>query len=610
MTIYLLFAILVLIIGISIASKNKDDIQKLSAIITGAISLAIAIMVFPSRLLEEHFVVAILGSLRQGIVAIGMNVDGDVPFYLDMPDGLRLIYTIVLYALYVSGPIMASVFVLSLFRDIRERISYIGFKKIHVFSSLNDKSLAIGESIHNKDRKQMLVYCNGKDIDNDNLLNSARNIHALVLNKDEKVIHINKNKIYEFYQINEDIKKSLKDTLALCNKLIENKNYIKENVIVRVFVDDKYKDIINNIDSQYQNKIYLRYIDENNSLAYKAISMYKDTFINNEVNNILVIGDSDLSISIIKNATSILTIPNHTKTINLICKEASNISKRLHINNPELDKYDINFFECEAYDGLDVLDPEADIDAVYVTYDDDELNYKVANNIKRFYGRNNENLSYPDIYCLIKDKDINKIISDNNIKLFGNYGDIYNYDNLIMPEYENEAKNIHLAYLNNHETDQNKINKILNETGYYAYTNQESSFAATVSMEYKLAYILSFKDKDISDKEFVNKWLKDENNLKSLGDSEHDRWMAYQRMNGWSLPSVKQEKNIAKKYEGNKVKDDELLLHPALVENNKLLKAEKKADEILSEYPSKKKTRYTDTDIYIIKKIVDILEIK
>ena len=67
---------------------------------------------------------------------------------------------------------------------------------------------------------------------------------------------------------------------------------------------------------------------------------------------------------------------------------------------------------------------------------------------------------------------------------------------------------------------------------------------------------------------------------------------------------------IAEKTGGRKVKDDDLLLHPAITSVEDLPDAEKLADMILSEVSgAEKHTRYVELDRAILKEMTNILNI-
>ena len=153
--------------------------------------------------------------------------------------------------------------------------------------------------------------------------------------------------------------------------------------------------------------------------------------------------------------------------------------------------------------------------------------------------------------------------------------------------------------------------KALQESGFYRIHNQESSYAQALALQYKKAYILSFKkDESISDEEFIDQWLDEEKNMKKMADSEHDRWSAYQILHGWKTADEKQTAAIIAKYEGKRANDPKLRLHPAIVANSKLKKTEDMVNRLFKQYGSNKTVNYLEADRGIIAKINYILKDK
>ncbi len=209
-----------------------------------------------------------------------------------------------------------------------------------------------------------------------------------------------------------------------------------------------------------------------------------------------------------------------------------------------------------------------------------------------------------------------KTTKDDHIHFFGKLSSIYSYDQLINPTGEKAAARVHLSYLSSQNEgadlkDPAAVNKALQESGFYRIHNQESSYAQALALQYKKAYILSFKkDESISDEEFIDQWLDEEKNMKKMADSEHDRWSAYQILHGWKTADEKQTAAIIAKYEGKRANDPKLRLHPAIVANSKLKKTEDMVNRLFKQYGSNKTVNYLEADRGIIAKINYILKDK
>ena len=250
---------------------------------------------------------------------------------------------------------------------------------------------------------------------------------------------------------------------------------------------------------------------------------------------------------------------------------------------------------------------------IFVLYKDGEKAYETTMRMRRFLSSRSPDLSCPKIYCYIRDRNLHEIIREKDVVLFGNIESSRSYDGLINPDIERAAKRVHLSYLGAdiEKLDSEKEAQLMQESDFYQYQNQESSFAEALALKYKEKYILSFKDDDtISDREFIERWLDDEENLRKMGDAEHERWNAYQRVHGWQRADRKQTEAIIRKYEGKKANDPELRLHPAIVSNEELPEAEAMVNELLEAYGSNRRVNYLESDRDIVRKLTYILDRK
>ena len=134
--------------------------------------------------------------------------------------------------------------------------------------------------------------------------------------------------------------------------------------------------------------------------------------------------------------------------------------------------------------------------------------------------------------------------------------------------------------------------------------------ASALSLEFRRAYILSKKpegDKR-SDDEFIRGWLDDPQKLSILGDAEHMRWNAYQRVQGWRTADAAQTGTIAVSTSGRRIRSDEFMLHPALVPLEDLPEVEKTTDDIKHGVdPGSSGTGFVESDRVILKNLPLIL---
>ena len=627
MTFYIVSALIILAVGIYSAYKNIDNLKTTSVKMTAAISLAVSVLVIPYYMKNQYdFLIVILKSIRYGVSAVTMSVNTDVVETLELTEPVRTIYKGLLYGLYILGPIFASLTVMSFSRTIMEWFGNLRSRRIHVFTQISQETLLIAESLSEKKKEMILLY-NADAIHDESMTVKANSIHAMFMNKDANDIRFRKDAFYEFYVINEDPEKVLAQMEKLCDLLLKKPNFSKDYVIVRCFIDRTEMELIRYLDRKYGNQITIRYMDPANAAAVDVLRRRKESLLRQPHNEVFIFGAHNVGMSLLRNLSCLLIQPGYTWDIHVFDKEAVSIAGELKAKCPEyLNLNAENYLKIENIPGMNynvhfhpydrnILLPAGlsgypQPDHIFICEDDDKLNYKIAKTIKRYYAALNQDLSFPDICVLIRSPQLNKIIIEPDMTFFGNSEKLYNYKTIVTPELEEGARRTHLAYLMDPKimnASRQEQNRVLDETGYYSFANMDSSFSMALALEYRIAYILSQKTGEGSDTEYIRAWLSDEDNLQKLADAEHLRWNCAQRLLGYRLPTADQERLIAERLKGKKVKDDELLMHPALVDNEHLADAEQLADQILGSLnPEAKKTNYTALDKAILLNMIEI----
>ncbi|MBQ6478556.1 MAG: hypothetical protein IJI44_04215 [Erysipelotrichaceae bacterium] len=605
MTIYMAAALIVILIGVIRAIGKRNDFQAMTLTLTGAISLAIGILTFPYNLQYSDLPIAIIESIRSGLSGVAMGVNGDIPYDMELDRLSFRVFRFFLYALYIFGPIAGSMFLVSFFAKFRNALSLLTGKHFYVFSGLNEKSLLIAESVMEKDKDATVVFCSSKGCD-PTLASSARSLRALLLDGEDYRIKLFRNRKYEFFEIDGEETDRIKAAAKLCEELLKQDAYEAGNVIVRIFASQNQRELILNLDRQYSNRIYLRHVDENAAMAIDALSFCSDILAVKQECNVALIADNEAAKPFLTDLIWLLIKPEGSYSISLIGPKSDRLYESLKEENPEIVPYPVKVFTCNYGKEAELLE---DPDLVFVLYEDDKQSYDTAMKVRRTLSGRNEDLSCPRIMCRINDPDFHKMIRENDIILFGDPKKTIRYDKLVNPKLEEAAERVHLSYMLSTEVDPKEKEKILKDSGFYQYQNQESSFAQALAMTYKQKYILQFKKDDTrSEKEFIDEWLSKEENMKRMADAEHERWNAYERTHGWRKADEKQTAGIIRKYEGRRANDPELKLHPALVENEELPAVEEMVNRLLEEYGTDYRIHYLAADRDIIRKLTYILK--
>ncbi len=634
MVICIVIAVIILIVAAANARKNSNDIKAMSLGLTGGISLAVAVLTAPYFALSysDPFIIC-LKSIRYGAGSISLSVEPGIVSALELAEPLNTIYLVMLYVLYIMGPVCASLFAVSFSRSVVEWIRFRGHRKIHVFSELNSRTVAIAESLSETRPREMPVFCNDEEEGDEDLRMRARAAHALFTRRNEADLPIKKGQDYEFYIITSDVRNVLTSTAKLCDELVKKPDYDRSHVFVRFSASDSCLDLIRDLDRTYGNSVKLRPVNENDSEAACLLREYTGRLSAAGDHSLIIVGGGEAGIALLKSSLCIMTGPESTFAVRYISKKARDEASGLKASSPgimekplasymgkdsEGGEYNIRFYpeDPEGSGLFEILSAEKTPDLVCVTGDDDEQNFSLAQRIKRFYASLSSDLSYPPIACRVVDKKLNVILGSNDgIALYGNEADRYGYDALIDPELEEEARRVHLSYMlpsmpNALDLKGEDKEKVLEDSGFYTYTNMQSSMASALSLEFRRAYILSNKPDDDkrSDKEFIRSWLDDPGKLSILGDCEHLRWNAYQRMQGWRTADAVQTGAIAALTSGRRIRSDEFMLHPALVSLEELPGAEKTTDDIKHGIdPESSGTGFVESDRVILRNLPLIL---
>ncbi len=240
-----------------------------------------------------------------------------------------------------------------------------------------------------------------------------------------------------------------------------------------------------------------------------------------------------------------------------------------------------------------------DSDYFVVAIGSDENNIFVANKIKQFIGR--------DLICdttnrraiinyVVYDRDVcstlNSVQDNPNIYMnaFGNFRDVYNYENVFMSKSYGTAVELNATYTRkafaDKKYDKADMNKLLNDE-----YNYWSSIARGIHIPYKYfsagvvtkSSIFDKTEVVTEDSKVFNDYLRKicielsskKDNLPSEKDREelyyklcwleHRRWNAFIRTGGFTTPTKEQVDTYAYR-EPNKAKEISLRLHPCLVE--------------------------------------------
>ena len=328
------------------------------------------------------FLLAVHNSFRVFIL------DGDFDTVTNAVAGqnteLYIIFTSYAAFLYVLAPLMTFSNVLMLFKNVMGEVRYRFrvFKKHYIMSELNEKSIALANSIRKTDERAVIVFADvfeHDDEENYELMNAARDINAICLKRDVTHLNIIKKKgDVEIFLIGENESENVSQAVQLTTELNEKNK--KHNV--KIFVFSTKPSAAYTIDSVEYEKLLehavehncddncfkLRRVDEVQHLIWDIIPKMKLYDIAHRSKedrlSVLIVGFGQYGIEFFKTLLWYFQFEGYTLEITIIDNKGTNendyISKKINRDFPDVLKFNRCKTEGEAkydivtFSGVDV----------------------------------------------------------------------------------------------------------------------------------------------------------------------------------------------------------------------------------------------------------------
>ena len=522
------FAVIDAIAVLFFRYKRKRILTPNRALILGTWASA-SVMFYPLYLRELEGTVGVAEYIRAGLVSIQHSIrlfafDGDYMDIVDMAEGLepeiQTLYTLLGAILYLAAPILTVGLILSFFKNLTSYVNYVFsfWKQTHVFSELNEKSLALAKSIddvNNKKgegekrkyrfwKKALIVFTDvtlKDDEENLELLEEAKEIGAILFTKDLESIryrnrHLSIRKV-NFYLISNDegeIIRHAESTIAEYKYIKHTKLFLFSNNIESKSFLDSYIE-----EDKEDMKLEVVRVNDIRALIYhnlndNGIKLFEGANdLPGGIREIsaVIVGLGQYGMEILKALLWYSQLPDYRITINAF-DEREDAKSILKASCPEIRigeavdgegdmRYTLNIKKAkygtqEFYDAIMDLNEwktangtksiKTQITYLFVCLGNDGDNIAAVKGIRNWLANGNV---FPCIETVVYDSSLKERLaadfSEQNINIIGDLVGFYSEGTVINSELTNDGLEVHKRW---DDSDKPENNYYMNDYNYYS----------------------------------------------------------------------------------------------------------------------------------------------
>lgn len=560
-TIFLTISIIVLLGAIGLAIVKGKSRYKSGRVLAPSkilfIGVVISSVVLFIPIYYEIFQASDCGVFETVLISIHnmirlFIVDGEFEFITsglaDAPPSVFRAYTFVFSILFVLAPVLTFGFVLSFFKNVSAYKRYITHynSDVYIFSELNEKSLALANSLYNNNsKKRLFIFTDVFEREEEQsyeLIEKAKELGAICFKKDIITIdfsfHSSKSAL-SFFAIGEDQSENISQALKIIDKL-----KYRDNTNLYVFSTQVEAEIL--LANAFENNgdkpmlIKVRRVNEVQSLINRNLyengfeKIFSGAYPNEDgvkKINAVVIGMGQHGTEMTKALSWFCQMDGYEVEINSFDKDKNAKDKFLSLC-PELmsfsGKTDIPGdakYTLSIHAGIDVDTATFDsiIESlprttyVFVALGNDEKNISVAVKLRAMF----ERMKYtPVIQTVVYNSEKKEALTDvknfkgspYKIDFIGDMKSSYSEEVILDSDVEKEALNRHMKWGE--------------ESEFWRYDyNYKSSIASAIHRKMKILCKIPGIEKDPKDRTEKELW--------ALRVLEHRRWNAYMRSEGY-----------------------------------------------------------------------------
>ena len=509
-TIYFFLAIaaLVLFSAIAIITELKTTHRYLFTgrnIFIFGISFSATLLMIPIYAFESgHWIFSVIASILHimSLFFFKPNFEKIIDLWRSFP----LYYMITISAYHLITPMISTAVILSFVKHFAAFVKYkFCFNKdVHVFSELNEKTLALGKNLYEKhngpkrekgSKKIAIIYTDviyANDEAHMDLIEGAKEIKAILFNKDILSINFKRTeksrRNIKFYLISDDEREKVKHLDRLIELYEHNENaelYIfSDSIEVKCFLNKCLENKRNPKTKMPEINMRVLRVDDIKILIYHSLdenglSLFKNAALledgTREI-SVAVIGFGKYGQEVTKALLWYCQIPGFRVKISVLDERVTTESEframcpeiRVNedVNDPNDMHYTLHFsyatFGTEEF--YSELEKVGVISHAFVCLGDDSRNITAAVGIKERLSQQTAPLY---IETIIYDPCLKNCFSDN-VRAFGDLQSFYSKNSVIAGDLINEGLNVHLRWASNPDDPAEKTVFHMSDYNYYS----------------------------------------------------------------------------------------------------------------------------------------------
>lgn len=549
----------------------------------------LALLVLNSVVIESESLTQIFFTVQMGLLEIDYQ-----ELFQQIPREEYKFF--ILYSiLVVLAPVVVGGTFVSFFDRFVSPLTFFLYRNIrncYFFYELNEHTFQLAKDISSNDKKALIIFSHIRS-ENEDLLDEAKSLSFIFHSSATKKQWLSqKFKRYYFY-LTDNQARNLSLSLKLLEKLQEkiDKQGLIDTSLVKIFVHVNSEEdelLLNSVEKSGIEMVVVNTCTMTALFLMSNIPLY--TVLDGQTEaRVLIVGAGATGCWLVRMMMHCGQLgSNYSVNIQVIDRLGNYICSRLKRDYPELfSQYkNIEFIEgdVDLADFHQVLEKKSvDRNYIVVALDDDRHSVEMSLYLRRFYNRRillGNSLSSPLITTRIRSNTVadnfrgaitsfqNKksLWDEYNIIPFGSDNEIYSYQQMIDNPLDKLALNAHAVYYLNKEFPPEQRERLIRESYCANETSRRSDKANVTHIFYKLfiwGYLVkpydeaSEKERSVSSENVkeLQEFLYNEEFREEFGILEHDRWMAFQRSEGWQYgpPKKNEEGSVVYKFPKEKI---------------------------------------------------------